>query len=62
MARRIGVTPESLSRLFQRLRSLGVTTCQDVISIADLAALRSFSTTRSFMRDDGRGEKGLQAP
>lgn len=42
IAARLGMQPESLSRLLNRFRDLGVTTDQDKIHIADVARLRDF--------------------
>ena len=42
IAGRLGMKPESLSRALSRLRSLGVQTSHNVVSIADVDALRGF--------------------
>lgn len=44
IAGRLGMKPESLSRAFKRLDSKGVATDGKHITIADLAALRAYST------------------
>jgi CRP/FNR family transcriptional activator FtrB len=42
IASRIGITPESLSRAMSRLRTLGVMSEGNIVSIADVQALRTF--------------------
>jgi CRP-like cAMP-binding protein len=42
IASRIGITPESLSRAMSRLRSIGVTSEGNSVSIVDVQALRAF--------------------
>ena len=42
LASRIGITPESLSRIMARLRPLGVSSTRDGITIGDAGALRQF--------------------
>jgi CRP-like cAMP-binding protein len=42
IAARLGIQPESLSRLLNRFREFGVTTDQNTIHIADVARLRDF--------------------
>lgn len=42
IAARLGIKPESLSRLLNQLRDQGVTTSQASVHIADVAALRNF--------------------
>ena len=42
IAARLGIQPESLSRLLNRFREFGVTTDQDTVHIEDVARLRDF--------------------
>ena len=44
IAKRLGMTPESLSRALFKLRPLGVSVNQENVSIADVAALRRYVT------------------
>ena len=47
LASRIGITPESLSRIMARLRPLGVSSGRSGITITDSAALRQFCQTEN---------------
>lgn len=47
VAERLGVTPQSLSRSFATLRSLGVTSSRRQVSIADASRLRASAITQS---------------
>jgi CRP-like cAMP-binding protein len=53
LAARLGMTPETLSRAFTALRRLGVEVRRERVSVADVAALRSFAETGG--RDAGSG-------
>lgn len=44
IAKRLGMTPESLSRALSKLRPLGISVNQENVSIADVAALRRYVT------------------
>jgi CRP-like cAMP-binding protein len=49
IAGRLGMKPESLSRAFQRLHSVGVRTNQNTIAIADVARLSEFAGRERLM-------------
>ncbi len=55
IAGRLGMKPESLSRAFARLRSLGVRVEQSTAAISDVARLREFAD-----EEPGRGELSQQ--
>lgn len=50
IAARIGVQPESLSRILNKLRSIGVNCVNDQVVVSNVAALRDFANSDSYQK------------
>lgn len=50
IAARLGIQPESLSRILNKLRSIGVNCVNDQVVVSDVAALRDFANSDSYQK------------